>query len=383
MPANCFLAMTRIVNQLVTNSFVAMVLVLLALSMPGCESLGYYWQAGTGHLGLMRQRQSVEQLLEEADLDPQQRQKLEQVVRIRAYADSELQLPVKGHYQHLVQLESRYVTWNVVAAEALAMESVQWCFPVAGCVTYRGYFDEAAAQQFAEKLRRQGYDVAVQGASAYSTLGWFKDPLLSSFLRYDDARMAALLFHELAHQVLYIKGDTRFNESFASAVEELALQQWLRDTDNEPALVAWSRHNNWVERFAQWLAMHRDGLQAIYQSELDDDLRLGLKQAYIAEMKRSYPAFRDSQGGDHSLDAWMQRPLNNATLLSMGSYNDWVVAFKNLFRQQACQWPEFYRAAQKLAGEKEEDRLALLQELQSATVAMICNSESAEFEHAS
>lgn len=358
-----------IVKQYARNILSAALVVLL---LCGCESAHYYWQASAGQLGLMNQRQPIDALLKGDSLDEQQRQQLQRAVAIREYAADRLLLPVADNYQHLVSLDSNFVTWNVFAAEALSMEALQWCFPVAGCVSYRGYFKQQDARDYAAKLERQGYDVYVGGVTAYSTLGWFKDPLLSTFLRYSETRLAALLFHELAHQVLYIKGDTTFNESFASAVEELAVAQWLRDSDKEDQLAAWTAHNLWAETFTGWLLLHRDELQLIYDSGASEADKLVQKRDTIAAMQQSYGDFRQANGGDRGFDTWMSKPLNNASLLSIGSYNDWVAAFKQLFRQQACSWQDFYRAAQLLAEREPEQRTGELQVLQQEQVAANC-----------
>ena len=350
-----------IVKQTVVNILLLAIIVLL---LSACESAHFYWQASTGHLDLMRQRQPVADVLQGDSLSEQQRAQLLQAVAIRDYAADTLFLPVNDNYQHIVSLDSNYVSWNVFAAESLSMEALQWCFPVAGCVSYRGYFKEQAARDYGEKLQQQGYDIYVGGVTAYSTLGWFKDPLLSTFLRYQDTRLAALLFHELAHQVVYVKGDTTFNESFATAVEELAVAQWLRDADRENQLAAWEGHNRWVETFTQWLLLHRDKLQQIYDSAGSEAEKRAQKQATIASMQASYGAFRRANGGDGGFDAWMRQPLNNASLLSIGSYNDWVGAFKQLFRQQGCRWPDFYRAAERLAAQQPDQRIRTLEALQ-------------------
>ena len=352
----------NIVKQTLGN---ILLLAIILLLLPACESAHFYWQASTGHLDLMRQRQPIADVLQGDSLSEQQRAQLLQAVAIRDYAADTLSLPVNDNYQHVVSLDSNYVSWNVFAAESLSMEALQWCFPVAGCVSYRGYFKEQAARDYGEKLQQQGYDIYVGGVTAYSTLGWFKDPLLSTFLRYRDTRLAALLFHELAHQVVYVKGDTTFNESFATAVEELAVAQWLRDADRGNQLAAWEEHNRWVETFTQWLLRHRDKLQQVYDSGGSEAEKRAQKQATIAAMQASYGAFRRANGGDGGFDAWMRQPLNNASLLSIGSYNDWVGAFKQLFRQQGCQWPAFYRAAEGLAAQDREQRMRALKTLQA------------------
>jgi predicted aminopeptidase len=348
------------------------ILSVLVVCLPGCESLGYYWQASSGHLALLGRKQAVADMLQQDDLSPQLRQQLVQVVAIRDYAASELALPVAGNYQHLVQLDSNYVTWNVVAAPPLSMELERWCFWVAGCVSYRGYFDQHAAQEYAAALQADGYDTSVGGVTAYSTLGWFNDPLLSSFLRYDDMRLAALLFHELAHQVVYVKNDTSFNESFASAVEELAVAQWLHAQGREEDLSLWKARSAWDETFIAWLLQHRDALDELYQSNIGDAQKLAQKQALIAAMQVEYPEFRQRNGGDHRYDRWMQQPINNARLLSIGSYTDWLAGFKHLFQAMGCDWPAFYQAVESLAAREAVQRTEELQAMQLLPPAGTC-----------
>ncbi len=357
--------MPLIVKQATTNILIpAVFAALTVLCLGGCESLGYYWQASSGHLALLSRKQPVAAVLQDPALGERQRIRLQQALDIRDYAEQQLALPVGDNYRHLVQLDGDYVSWNVMAAGALSLEPVQWCFPVAGCVRYRGYFKREQAEAFADRLQRDDYDVYVGPVAAYSTLGWFDDPLYSSFLNYDEVRLAGLLFHELAHQVVYVKDDTSFNESFASAVEALAVAQWLRDSGRSDELDAWEEHKRWVAVFAGWLARQRDTLQQIYQSDASDSDKLAQKQAVFDAMARAYPELRRQHNGDTSYDRWMQRPLNNARLLSIGNYNDWLAAFKALFLREGCDWPTFYAAVGQLAAMPAEGRSSDLRQLQ-------------------
>lgn len=358
--------MLHIVNQRSVNILIAAVLALLAaLCLCGCESVGYYWQASSGHLSLLSRKQPVTAVLQDPSLTQTHRIRLQQAVAIRDYAEDSLALPVGNNYRHLVQLDGDYVSWNVMAAGALSLEPMQWCFPVAGCVRYRGYFERQDAEDFAAGLERNNYDVYVGPVAAYSTLGWFDDPLYSSFLNYDEVRLAALLFHELAHQVVYVKDDSSFNESFASAVEALAVTQWLGDAGRNSELQAWSAHKQWVAVFTHWLAGQREALQQVYQADTSDSEKLAAKRAIIDAMRQSYPELRRQHHGDNSYDRWMQRPLNNAQLLSIANYNDWLGAFTVLFVEQDCHWQSFYQAARALAEQTPELRQGMLQQLQA------------------
>ncbi len=199
----------------------------LLLSITGCASVGYYLQAMQGQVSVMQSARPISQWLADPGVDDDLKSRLKRARDIRAYAAAELGLPDNGSYKSYADLKRPYVMWNVVATPELSLKPQQWCFPVAGCVDYRGYYSKAAAQQFAEGLRRQGYDVRVSGVPAYSTLGWFNDPVLSTFIDYPEAEVARMVFHELAHQVAYAPGDSQFNESFATAVEEVGVARWL------------------------------------------------------------------------------------------------------------------------------------------------------------
>ncbi len=357
--------MPHIVKQRAVNILIAASLAsLAALCLGGCESIGYYWQASSGHLSLLSRKQPLAEVIQDPALADPQRVRLQQAVAIRDYAERALALPVGDNYRHLVQLDGDYVSWNVMAAPALSLEPLQWCFPVAGCVRYRGYFEQQDAEDFAAELKRQNYDVYVGPVAAYSTLGWFDDPLYSSFLNYDEVRLAALLFHELAHRVVYVKDDTSFNESFASAVEALAVAQWLGDAGRNAELQSWLAHKRWVAVFTDWLAAQREALQQVYRTDASDSEKLAAKQAIIAAMRQSYPDLRQQHNGNNSYDRWMQRPLNNARLLSIASYNDWVAAFKVLFVRRGCDWPAFYQAARQLGKQPLVQRQDSLQQLQ-------------------
>lgn len=342
----------------------------LALALPGCASLGYYWQAGMGHLGLMRQRVGVDAMLTSDRTDPAVRRDLEQAVAIRDYAAGALQLPVGGSYRHWVEVAGDAVTWNVFAAEPLSLQALRWCFPVAGCVAYRGYFDRANAEGFADRLAAKGYDVYVGGATAYSTLGWFDDPLLSTFFGYGEVQLAALLFHELAHRVVYVKGDTAFNESFASAVELLGVEQWLRDSGRVDELARYMQWRQDFDAFIAWLLQQRQALDALYRSGLDEaSLRSAKQRFFEALWTESYPGFRAARGNRGDFDRWSRGDWNNARLLSVASYNDHVPALRHSFEQQGCDWPAFYGAARALARLPRDARQAELARLREARPA--------------
>ena len=230
----------------------------------GCQSLSYYTQAIGGHLKVMAHARPVEDWLADPATDAQLRQRLETARRIRAFASKELGLPDNGSYLAYAELNRPAVVWNVFAAPVFSVEPKAECFPFTGCVSYRGFYAEADARRHADKLRADGYDVHVGGVPAYSTLGWFDDPLLSTFIRYPDAQLARLVFHELSHQLVYAKGDTTFNESFAVTVEEEGVRRWLQAEGRSGELDAFRATQARQREFARRVSQTRERLALVY-----------------------------------------------------------------------------------------------------------------------
>jgi predicted aminopeptidase len=346
--------------------YAAALLVLGLVGALGCSSLGYYSlgyysQAAWGQTKILAARRAIEKVALDPTTSPGLRARLETVLRIRDFASDHLGLPAGGSYGSYVELppaedgsRQRFVVWNVVAAPELAMEGVVWCFPVAGCVTYRGYFSEKRAHRFAERLSHEGYDVAVSGATAYSTLGFFKDPVLSTVIDYPDLDLAALLFHELAHQLVYVRDDTRFNESFASAVESLGVRRYLAATPasgGEAELAAYLAARRREDQFTALVLAWRDRLEQTYaQDDTSDDDKRRDKTRLFDELKAAYQELRATWGGEHpGYDAWFDRPLNNAHLAAVGAYHDFVPGFEALLAENNGDLEAFYAAVRELA----------------------------------
>ena len=333
-------------------------------SLGGCSSWsdgpGYYWQSMAGHLAVMREARPIRELLAQPGIDPALRHKLEQVLEIRRFASVDLALPSNGSYTEYADLKRPFVVWNVFATPELSLKLLEWCFPVAGCVTYRGYYDRQDAERFAATLRADGYEAFVRGVPAYSTVGWFDDPVLNTFVRYPDGELARLVFHELAHQVLYVKGDSTFNESFATAVEQAGLERWLAAREaagGDPALRSeWQR---FAERRGQFLALlkrHRGALEAAYASPVSDDDKRASKREIFASLRRDYEALKAQWGGYAGYDRWFAQPLTNAHLASVATYTEQVPAFRALLAQQGDDLPAFYAAARRLGELPKADR---------------------------
>ncbi len=322
----------------------AWVPVLLAVCLSGCS---YYTQLAQGHLQLLRQREPVARVLADPARSPELRQRLAQAQQARGFASATLKLPDNGSYRSYADIGRPFVVWNVFATEPHSVEALQHCFPIAGCVAYRGYYREADARAAAARLRLEGKDVQVAGVDAYSTLGWFDDPLLSAMLRRDDEQLAGLIFHELAHQRLYLAGDSQFSESYASFVEREGLRQWQR----QRGLVGHDAERQARYReLVQLLLAARERLREGYARELPAADRAALKQAEFSRLRRDYRALRDRRwGGDRRFDRFFAQPLNNASLVPFGLYDGWVPAFAALYRQSGGDWAAFHQAAAELA----------------------------------
>lgn len=343
-------------------------LIVLLPLLGGCASLGYYWQSVTGHLSLMQAARPIEDWLADEASPPALKQRLQLITRIRAFASSDLHLPDNASYRSYADLGRPAAVWNVVAAPQDSLQLQQWCFPVAGCVTYKGYFDEARARQEAAQLSGQGLETAVLPVPAYSTLGWLNwaggDPLLNTFATYPEGELARLIFHELAHQVVYVAGDTAFNESFATAVERLGGQAWLAQASD----AARAEHALLDGRRRQWrhLALQlRRELQLIYQSKAQGtgagapELQQA-KQAAYQGFAQNYQALKASWGGYAGYDRWVAG-LNNAQLGALAEYEDLTPGFERLW-QRAGSWPAFYQEVRRLATLPKAQRHAALQQ---------------------
>jgi predicted aminopeptidase len=312
---------------------------LLLSALSGCASLGYYAQAAHGQFSLLEQSRPIDDLLADVQTPQALKAKLREVQQIRRFAVRELALPDNDSYTRYAQLDRRFVLWNVVAAPTLSLTARQWCFPVAGCVNYRGYYRQQAALDYAAQLRREGFDVQVLGVPAYSTLGWFNDPVISSFIYYPDAELARLLFHELAHQQFYVKGDSDFNESFATVVEAAGVARWLQAKGDEAQEKAYREYEGRKRDFLDLLLRHRAELAVIYASDLSDEEKLGRKAADFDTLRADYQVLKQQWGGYAGYDRWFALPLSNAHLALVATYHDLVPGFEALLRK----YPDFAR----------------------------------------
>ena len=347
-----------------------------ALCLTGCSSLAYYWQSASGHLRLMSSARPVADLLEDGSAPQRLKTRLALSQRIRSFAVGELHLPDNPSYRRYADLDRSAAVWNVVAAPQFSLKLKTWCFPVAGCVGYHGYFDEAQARAEAAQLAAEGLEVAVYPVPAYSTLGWMNwaggDPLLNTFINYPEGELARLVFHELAHQVLYVGGDTAFNESFATAVERLGSARWLATQASEEARIEYSDYDGRRSQFRALTRATRRELDAIYgelpKAAASKELA-ARKQAAYDNFRRGYARVRDSWGADpvrwRGYDRWVEQ-ANNASFGAQGAYDDLVPGFEALFRREHGDWKRFYDAAKQLAALPQEQRNTLLKEMAGA-----------------
>jgi predicted aminopeptidase len=355
------------------DAFASIALAALG-ALSGC-SADYYWQSAAGQLDLLARAKPVGEVIASTG-DPRLKDRLERARVIREFATSELGLPDNGSYRRYADLDRPYVVWNVFAAPELSLKAHEWCFPVAGCVAYRGYFREDEARAEAASLAAQGLDVYVGGVPAYSTLGWFDDPLLSSFIRYPDAELARLIFHELAHQLIYVPGDSTFNESFATAVEEAGVARWIASR-SAPEAARLSDERARSERlraeFRRLVRGARESLTVAYASDAGDDAKRRAKREAFDAMHAAYVR---AQAGDPALGGfarWFEGTggagPNNATLASVGLYTDALPAFRALLASEDGDLPRFYARVRELARMPKPDRQAVLAAIAGPTAA--------------
>ena len=328
----------------------------------GCATIDYYAQAVSGQLALLHRARPIAERLEEPTLPQGLKRRLERVLVIRDFASRELGLPDNGSYRAYADLDRPFVVWNVFAAPEFSLQPEQSCFPVAGCVTYRGWFAQADAERHAGALRERGFDVYVGGVPAYSTLGWFNDPVLNTFVNYPETELARLLFHELAHQQFYLGGDTRFNESFAVAVEHEGVQRWLRREGTPGQLQQYESFQSRRREFIALVLAYRTRLESLYRQNIAVADMRRRKAETLAAMRADYEALKASPawGGFAGYDRFFTQNPNNAQLASVAVYSELVPGFQALLQGQGGDLPKFYKAVRDLAGLPKAERDARL-----------------------
>jgi predicted aminopeptidase len=361
-----------------TGIFIALIaIVLVVFGISGCGNLGYYWQNTQGHLAVMNAAKPVKDWLDDGQTPEATKKRLELAQRIREFASNELALPDNASYHRYADLKRSSVVWNVVAAPPYSLQLKTWCFAVVGCVGYRGYYNEADAKAEADRVKAEGYEVNVYGVPAYSTLGYMNwaggDPLLNTFITYPEGELARMIFHELAHQVLYVKDDTMFNESFATAVERLGGQQWLSKNSSEAARKEYEAFDGKRRDFKALALRTRERLSQIYKQNeplagkesartAPESIALQKQQA-MQQLRDEYAQLKQSWGGQGQQFSGYDRFIaqaNNASLGAQAAYDELVPQFEAVFEKRGRDWKAFYQAIQSITPLPKDDRRAAL-----------------------
>ena len=339
-----------------------------ACLLTGCQTAEYYTQAIHGQCQIWNRQQSIAAILEDPKAPGPLKERLRLVLEIRAFAEEELKLPANGHYLRYADLGRRFAVWNVYAAPEFSFTARSWWYPVVGRLDYRGYFSEAKARRYAAKLEEQGFDVHVGGVTAYSTLGWFRDPVLNTFVHDEHADLAELLFHELAHQRLFIAGDTDFNEAFATAVAEEGLRRWMESRHDPAAYEQYLAQVRRTDEFVHLVTTARTRLSEIYDDSnrgtiLSTEEKRREKQRVIEELRMSYERLKAQWGGRKEYDEWFKQSLNNAQLNTVDTYHHLVPAFRHLLRQNGNNLDQFFKSVETFRKLSKLERRAKLDAL--------------------
>jgi predicted aminopeptidase len=321
----------------------------LLLLVCGCADLGYYWHNTRGHLALMNQRIDIEDMLVDDEIDAQLRQRLQLVQEIRQFSIERLGLPENGSYASYVQLDRPWVVQNLFAAAEFSTQLQQWCYPFIGCASYRGYYDDARLQAYIEELESQDLEIYVGKVAAYSTLGWFDDPVLSSFIDWPEHRLAGLLFHELTHQRIYIDDDTSFNESLASAVQQVGTRLWLESRSETQALQKMSRWLAYREQVIALIVTTRAELTELYASDLDETEKRQRKARRFDVARAAHDDIAAKHGIPDGYRSWFAGEINNAKIGSVAEYNSHLEAFVRMLDAHGHAFPAFFRYVETLA----------------------------------
>lgn len=329
----------------------------LAAGLTGCTGVSYYAQSLKGHVDIMTARQNVARLIADPSTPETLRVQMASASAIRQFATDELALPDNPSYRSYVDIGRDYVTLAVFAAPEFSLTPVVKCFPVFGCVPYRAFFSRDSARKTAAELQQQGLDVYVSGVTAYSTLGWSSDPLLSTMFSRDETHLAGLVFHELAHQRIYVDDDSAFNEAFAVAVERTGVRKWLRAAGDAAGLRRYETDLTRSAELAAQLSQTRDELSKIYGELGTVAQKRAGKAAAIERLRRRYQQMRNKRwGGYRGYDAWFEAPINNAKLAASSVYNERVPAFLRLFDLCSGDYPRFYAAVGRIGALNKADR---------------------------
>ncbi len=326
----------------------------------GCSSVGYYAQSIHGQWDILVRSEPITDVIRQPDTTETLKRKLTQVLEIRRFASDVLSLPDNGSYTRYADLGRRYAVWNVFAAPEFSLTAVTWCFPIVGCVVYRGYFKLQDARRFAERLEAQDKDVFIGGVPAYSTLGWFTDPMLNTVMHYSDEDLAGLVFHELAHQLIHVKDDSVFNESFATTVELEGVRRWIQAGGDASRINAYRERKGRDRKVVALILKYKERLSQLYASDTDKAWMRTQKRALTDELREQFRALVAPWEGYDRFAQWFSGPINNAKLVAVVAYHDLVPAFEALLSRHRRDLAKFFTEAKQLASMSKDARNARL-----------------------
>ena len=329
---------------------------LLLSSLSGCGTLGYYWQAGAGHLDVMVSARPVAEVLADPSVAEKSKEAIRYAREVRAFASKQLHLPDNESYTTYADLGRPYVVWNVVATPTLSLTPKRWCFAVVGCLAYRGFYDEADARALADELQGANHDVLVGGVRAYSTLGWFTDPLLNTMLSASRLYTAEVIIHELAHQEIYIDDDTAYNEAFATAVADEGLRRWLESRDDNVLSQRARSVQVYRSAFIALVDDYRERLMSLFESDLKDGDKAERKTKLYGALRADYRQVSASWPSPKPYARFFDEDINNARLASVATYYHLVPAFEVMLKDVDMDLKRFYSRAREVGNFEPSDR---------------------------
>lgn len=352
-------------------------LALIVAAVSGCQTIGFYSQAIRGQYQIFAHQQLIDKLIADPQTPEKLREQLKLVQQLRVFAKDELKLPVDGHYRKYVDLHRPYVVWNVQATPQFSLQPRTWWYPMVGSLEYRGYFSEKGARKYGDRIAKKGDDVYVDGVEAYSTLGWFKDPILNTFIDRSEPELAEVLFHELGHQRVFARGDTDFNEAYATTVGQEGARRWLRASGKTNLMEKYETVLRRNDEFVHLIMSTREQLEKVYGDTLDKDGKVKAaktpplppeqlreaKQRVFAELRSNYEKLKESWGGYSGYDAWFARELNNAQLNTIANYYDFLPAFQRLLEMNDNDLEKFYVEVERLSKMDKDQRHQWLRNL--------------------
>ncbi len=331
-------------------------IIALSFMLQACSSMAYYWEKIQGHADILNSQRPIKEVIDDPKTTAETKQRLISAQQARDFASEVLKLPDNDSYRNYADVGRDFVVWTVVATPAYSIKAKQWCFIIVGCLSYRGYFSKTSAEEFADELKKQGMDVYVSGTKAYSTLGWFDDPLLSTMLYKSEAYRIGIIFHELAHQQMYVENDTAFNEAFASTVELEGIKAWYENKKDSQGFKNYSIAKQRDKAFKNLLKQTRQELKVLYQSEQSTESMQENKVARFKTLQARYKNLKKQWDGYTGYDKWMAQKLNNAQLALVATYNNWIPAFRALYKKSNADFSVFYTNVKSLSETEKPER---------------------------